>query len=155
MRSRKRFKCRHCKRMCPAQGGNGWHQRYCGEAACRKASKAESQRRWAAKPGNREYFRGSSHVERVRQWRKAHPGYWKRRAKGGGDALQDFVSPQVAGAQGDKGRFALQDLVTAQVPLLVGLVSVLTGDALQEAVVNRARELVAKGQIILGQGPGI
>ncbi len=155
MRSTKRFKCRHCKRMRHADPGNGWHQRYCSEAACRKASQSESQRRWLAKAGNGDYFGGRENTERVRQWRRKHPGYWKRRSPVGGDALQDFAPAQVIAAQADKPVFALQELALAQVPLLVGLVSVLTGDALQEVVVNRARELVAKGQTILGQGSGI
>ena len=49
---------------------------------CRKASKADSQRRWLQKPENRDYFRGPEHVQRVQRWREAHPGYW-RRAKAG------------------------------------------------------------------------
>lgn len=155
MRSTKRFKCRHCKQMCYADPGNGWHQRYCSEAACRKASKMESQRRWLAKPGNGDHYCGSANVERVREWRRQYPGYWKRKRRACGDALQDFVVAQSAGVEGDKSSFALQELAAAQVPLRVGLVSVLTGDALQDVVVNRARELVAKGQMILGKGPGI
>ena len=47
---------------------------------CRQASKAASQRRWLRKPDNRDYFSGPTHVERVRQWRQAHPGYWRRKA---------------------------------------------------------------------------
>ncbi len=92
MRSTKRFKCRHCKRMCYADVGNGWHQRYCSESTCRKASKVESQRRWLAKPENKKHFSGPAHVTRVRQWQRAHPGYWKRKAKARGDALQDVAS---------------------------------------------------------------
>jgi hypothetical protein len=38
-------------------------QRYCAQPACRRASKAVSQRRWLAKAANRDYFRGAEHVE--------------------------------------------------------------------------------------------
>jgi hypothetical protein len=38
------------------------------------------------KEENKDYFRGPDHCARVRQWRQAHPGYWKR-VKNSGDAL--------------------------------------------------------------------
>jgi len=55
-------------------------QRYCSAADCRRASKAASQRRWLDKPENRDYFRGPEQVARVQAWRRAHPGYARRRA---------------------------------------------------------------------------
>jgi len=66
-------------------------QRYCAQPACRRASKAVSQRRWLAKAANRDYFRGAEHVERVRAWRADHPGYW-RHASG---TLQEHSLVQV------------------------------------------------------------
>ena len=53
-------------------------QNYCSKAGCRKASRAASQRKWLAKPGNGEVWKGWAHVFRVQEWRKAHPGYWRR-----------------------------------------------------------------------------
>ena len=35
------------------------------------------QRAWLAKPENRNYFRDTGNAERVRNWQKVHPGYWK------------------------------------------------------------------------------
>jgi hypothetical protein len=49
------------------------------QTACRKASKAASQRCWRASPKGKDYFQGSANVLRVRVWRQAHPGYWRRR----------------------------------------------------------------------------
>jgi hypothetical protein len=57
-----------------------FHQRYCAEAACKKASKAASQERWRATPENQSYWRGAEQVERVCAWRKEHPRYWPRNA---------------------------------------------------------------------------
>ena len=61
---------------------NWWHQKFCTKPECRQASKVQSQRQWLKRPENRDVFRGSANVERVRQWRDKHPGYWKRPAKG-------------------------------------------------------------------------
>jgi hypothetical protein len=38
-----------------------------------------SQKRWLQKPENQDYFRGSQNVQRVQRWRKANPGYWRRK----------------------------------------------------------------------------
>ena len=44
---------------------------------------------------------------------------------------------------------ALQDLVCVQVPLLVGVVSLLIGDALQDRFATFTRELVERGKRVL------
>ena len=85
MRSAPLAKCLHCNELFHADCRNRTRQRYCAAAACRKASKAESQRRWLLKPENQDYFRGPQHVERVRLWRSKNPGYWRRRAWGAGE----------------------------------------------------------------------
>ena len=71
-----RRKCRCCRKFFTPDYRNVHHQAFCTAPDCRRASKAKSQRRWLAKSANRDYFRGADHVERVQQWRKAHPGYW-------------------------------------------------------------------------------
>ena len=71
-------KCQHCKEFYLPDRRNLHHQRYCSEAACRKQSKAESQRRWAQKPENQNYFNGSQNSQRVKEWRKRNPGYWRK-----------------------------------------------------------------------------
>ena len=76
MSKRRRRKCLNCDELYRPDSRNVRHQRYCSRAQCRRVSKAASQRRWNAKAANRDYFRGPEHVERVRVWRAAHPGYW-------------------------------------------------------------------------------
>ena len=168
-------KCRCCKEFF---GPSKRHprQRFCAKPDCRKASKQHSQKQWLLRhPG---YFCGLEHVERVRDWRKAHPGYsrGKRRQpnrKKGLAALQDFVHAQppqqkpvapkeeepssdfpqrqdTAGAADSCRGQALQDLVLLQVPLVVGLLSVMAGEALQETLLPFARRLVERGQRVLG-----
>jgi hypothetical protein len=69
MKRRWQRKCLCCREWFQSDARNRRHQRYCAKAACRKASKAASQRRWLAKPQNRDYFHGPEQVARVRPWR--------------------------------------------------------------------------------------
>jgi len=130
---------------------NWWHQKYCAKPECRKASKAQSQRRWLSKPENQDHFRGSANVERVRQWRAKTPGYWKRRPKTSG-TLQELVPAQVAQNKEVVQTTSpppLQDFVAAQPPLLLGLIAHLVDSPLQEVVEQTALRLLQKGQSIL------
>ena len=130
---------------------NWWHQKFCSKPECRKASKAESQRRWLSKPENKDHFRGSANVERVRQWRQGHPGYWKRPPKVP-STLQDVLPLQAAdNAQLVKttSEAPLQDFVAAQNPLLLGLISHLVDSPLQEVVEQATVRLLQKGRDLL------
>jgi hypothetical protein len=42
-----------------------FHQRFCRKAACKKASKIESQRKWKGKPENLWYWRGEKIFKRL------------------------------------------------------------------------------------------
>ena len=139
-RYRKR-KCLHCHDLFRPDARNLRHQRYCSKPACRKASKAASQRRWLNKAQNRDYFRGTANVQRVRQWRAAHPGYWKSTGPKAGIALQEDSLAQPAESKGKSTTLAttaLQDLLRAQPLVLIGLIANLTGTALQEAMPHAA-----------------
>jgi hypothetical protein len=113
--------CANCHQPFRADARNAWHQQYCTAPACRAASKAASQRRWLAKPENRDYFRGPEHLQRVQLWRQAHPGYGRREPAGAATStpkpsqaapsaatapLQDLVPTQVVAAQEDSGTAA-------------------------------------------------
>ena len=112
------------------------------------------QRRWLAKPANRDHFRGKENVQRVQEWRKAHPGYWKKNS-----APPKPV--QVAQAQGvDSGRVlvtqppqsssTLQDVCLTDHPVFIGLISMITSSTLQEDIASVTRKLEARGRNILG-----
>jgi len=131
----KRRKCKHCKRL-----------------FFRKASKASSQKRWLQKPENQDYFSGPDNVERVQRWRKAHPGYWRRKQKNTSHALQDPLNQQLTENNDNKDDFmshALQDSLTLQPTVLVGLIAQLTGYALQEDIAMAARRMQQLGNDIL------
>jgi hypothetical protein len=159
MKRTRRRKCRNCGALYPPDYRNIHHQHYCQEPACQAVSKKASQKRWLGKPQNRNYHRDRVHVERVRAWRKAHPGW--RRGKAG--ALQDDCSTQPSAAQAVTAVLndskppeaaMLQDLCLAQDPLFVGFMAHLTG-ALQEDIALQIVRFQTHGQRILRKGPGI
>lgn len=95
---------------------------------------------------------------RVREWRKAHPYYWRRTAKNTDTALQETIKSQVADNESftpSLNRIALQDMNFLQPALVVGLMAQLTGSALQETIAETSERLLHLGQDILGKGPGI
>ena len=146
-----RIKCPHCQQLFIPDARNASRQRYCSKPACRKHSKADSQRRWLQKPENRDYFRGAEHVERVKRWRAAHPGYW-RRAKRSPVALQDPLIAQAAVNIANKHQApkdALQDVLILQPAVMVGLIAQLTGCALQDDIARAARRMQQLGNDIL------
>src|SRR6266446_3441720 len=157
MPKRDRCKCLHCKELFVPNRRNWWHQQYCAKPECRKASKAQSQRRWLSKPVNRDAFGGSANVERVRQWRAQNPGYWKRPAKAPG-TLQELVPAQVIENKElteTTSPAPLQDFVASQDPLVLGLISHLVDSPLQEVVEQAALRLLQKGQTILNMRFGV
>src|SRR5438034_11388939 len=74
---RSRHKCLNCKELFLPDYRSGQRQCYCLKPECRKARKRELMRAWLAKPENQNYFRDTKNAERVRDWQKEHPGYWK------------------------------------------------------------------------------
>ena len=153
MTRRRRRKCRHCRKLYTPDPRNRWHQRYCSDPACQKASKAASQHGWRQSPKGHEYFRGRANVLRVQTWRKAHLGYGHKRGKKR-VALQDDCPTQPLLAQENKPNLnadALQDVLSTQDPLLLGLVANLTGSALQDDIDSTARRLIVLGREIQGQ----
>jgi hypothetical protein len=157
---RRQRKCRHCGQLYQPDPRSGARQRYCSQPACRKASKADSQARWLASPKGRGYFRGRANVQRVKTWRKANPGYWRRARKPPGvlqdapSALQDSCPPQALVPPEDTTTLtdgALQDVMRTQAFALTGLVAQLTGSPLQENIAFTLRRLILLGQQI--QGP--
>lgn len=92
MKQIRRRKCRCCYELYVPDRYNVNHQRYCTRPACQAVSRKASQRRWLAKPANHDYHGKRDHCARVRAWRLAHPGYWRRP----GLALQDVLMPELA-----------------------------------------------------------
>jgi hypothetical protein len=150
-------KCLCCNEAFHPDARNRRHQQHCAKDACRKASKAARQARWLAKPENQNYVRGSANCERVRQWRLANPGYSRRRTDARRVALQDVSNTQPVENQSAKPSCTtspLQDVLLMQPALLVGLISVVTGHALQDDIAASARRFLNRGRDILRMARG-
>jgi hypothetical protein len=148
MKSFKKKRCRHCRKLFWPDSRNGDRQHFCRKPECRKASKADSQKRWVEKPENQDYFLGPKNVERVQDWRKIHPGYWLEKSPKKIPALQESLKPQPADNNIDTsklGSVALQDIIKAQPLVLLGLISNITGIALQDDMVITIRRLLQLG----------
>ena len=149
-----RGKCRCCSKFFIPDKRTADRQKYCSEAACRKASKAVSQQRWLSQNGNGDYFRGPAQVQRVREWRKANPGYAKRKAPAS-QTIQPVDNQPVKPIQSSCNAPpplppALQEDWITQTPAFVGLISMVTGMTLQEEIAVTTRKLLLRGQNILG-----
>jgi len=130
----KKVKCLNCGDLFLPDHRNRGRQHYCRKPGCRKAGKAASQKRWLSKPENKNYFCGADNVQRVRRWRRSHPGYWHRKGLSAENALQDPLPPQPSENNVDiikSPKSALQDLLTEQHFVLIGLIANFTGTALQ------------------------
>jgi hypothetical protein len=95
-------------------------------------------------------------VSRAQEWRKAHPGYSRKKT----GTLQDRLSGQdlentevkLSSVQVDLSfACALQDVLAAQPTVLIGLISHLTGSALQDDIAKTARCLQKLGSDILNR----
>lgn len=158
-----RRKCQHCREFFHPDYRNAHHQHYCSSADCRRASKTASQRRWFHYSGNQDYFRGPHQVRRVQEWRKAHPGYWKRKKQKSGEgqtvAAQTIKPGQSSCNAPSEPLRTLQDYCLSQEPEFIGLISMFTGSTLQEDIAQTVRQLLNRGQSILrhglSNGPGL
>ena len=152
-----RRKCKCCRKLFRPDPRNLRHQRYCSEPSCRAARKAASQARWLAQPENHDYFRGPVHLARSRAWRVRHPGYWRKSSRPRTGAPKDVSMTQVIGSVDKTGIFMrspLQDLLTAQPAVLIGLIAHLVGTPQQDDIVRTTDRLLRLGQDILAMSEG-
>ncbi|HEY2607616.1 MAG TPA: hypothetical protein VGJ10_16760 [Paraburkholderia sp.] len=152
MNRQRQRKCLGCGALFRADSRNARHQRYSSAPACRQASKAASQRRWLSQPENQDYFRSAENVARVQRWRDARPGYWRRPGASRGGALQDDCHAQTIEIKEESALLAgdaLQEALSAQPAVLIGLIAHLTDSALQEDIARSTRRLLQLGQDIL------
>lgn len=155
MKQHKKVKCKNCRRLFEPEYRNRKRQRYCDKPLCRKASKAASQKKWLSKEENRNHFNGPENVERVREWRKNNPGYWKRNKPSVAEdpsALQDSFELQTIESIADyvdSDALLLQDLFDQQRFIIIGLTALITGISLQDDMDVFLKRMQQSGQDIL------
>ena len=156
--------CPHCKVSFIPAACNRNRQKFCnGTPECIKASHRKSQKKWLHKPENHDYFRCKENVERVREWRKSHPGYSRKRKLKA--VLQDDcidtqpinqpVTEHLPPPQSSQLSCspALQDFAIVQPAVLIGLIDHLTSSTLQDDIEKEMRRLILLGLEIQGQKP--
>jgi hypothetical protein len=158
MKRIKELQCHCCKELFSPDYRNAKRQTHCLKPDCRKAAKVASQRLWTQK--NPDYFKGSVHVERVREWRRANPGLGRRKSSAA--VLQENCAP-IPSVKHDvisslppespvlpAPPTALQDFCLMQDPVFVGLIAHLTGCVLQEDFDRATRRLEQLGHDVRG-----
>jgi len=133
-------KCAHCGRRFRIDPRVRRLHRFCSRPVCAKVSRVTSQRRWLKRERERQ-IQSKADVYRTQEWRRSHPGYWRRKATIG----QYVVRGELAQVVRD---FALQDMTDWQFSLVVGLVSYLTRSALQDTIASEIRRLIVAGHVI-------
>src|SRR5262249_51913292 len=112
------------------------------------------QRTERSNNGNVDHFPGPEEDRRAQQWRKSHPGYWRKKAPS--SQSSQLVDCQRANPDQSSCNVlresprTLQDYCLAQDPAFVGLISMVTGSTLQEDIAATARQLLLRGRNILG-----
>jgi hypothetical protein len=142
-------KCLCCGDIFTVDVRNRGRQKYCPRRACRAAGKAARQRRWLSKPQNRNYFREPDNAARVREWQRAHPGYWRNATRYKRRTLQDALAAQVIEPFTQNARLVLQDALRLQGPVLIGLIAHLSDSTLQDDIAQTSQRLLQLGQDIL------
>ena len=147
-------KCLCCHTFFKPHARSKGRQKYCSQSGCQKASKRASQKKWLQKPHNKDYFSGPENVQRVQQWRAKNPGYSKKVSSGLSNPppLQDDLISQAIDKQQQKAHLeqqTLQEIITSQPVVLIGLIAHLTGSTLQDDIVRTGRKLRELGEDLL------
>ena len=155
--------CLHCNEVFEPDVRHRRDQCYCGKPACRRASRVASQQRWLAKPEQKDWWHGAWNVDRVRDWRAQHPGYWKGWCRKNEIALQDTIKlTQASDVKADLAQNGFDcatryvpELLKTQSPVVIGLIAQMYGEqggvALQETIAEVATRLFEKGRAVIGQ----
>lgn len=138
-------KCPHCRRTFVPDPYNAHHQRHCGAPECRLASNRASSRKYRRRK-QKETSWCEKEKQRVRKWRKTHPGYWKGKKT-------EKKLPELIGlrdfARGEKESkdLPLRDFVIFQHSCIKGLISHLTG-ALRDDIGSQLNMYYERGRAL-------
>ena len=140
-------RCAHCGQPFIINPRVGRRHRYCSKKECDQASRAIARRKWLQKNGGKTYFDKTISQSRVRDWRQNNPQYWRKKPGRRNTPKSDFiVSKKLAGIL----RYvALQDTIDTNLALKIGIISHLTGSALQDTIAKEIRRLMLRGYAIL------
>ncbi len=125
----------------------GKRHRFCSRQACARASRRAAQQKWIKRSAGMDHFCGWGNVARVQAWREAHPYYWKRTRRHRGVPSGKFRLTRKLAAV--LRCAALQDTIVTRLALEIGMISRLSGVALQDAIAMEIRATMLRGYAIL------
>ena len=150
-RPRPKRRCVLCDRSFAINPRVGKRHRFCSRPACAKASRRAAQRQWLKKwqqeHGGESYFAGQKSLGNTPARPARHPDCKKRtrRSKGARCGRFRLTSKLAAVVRS----VALQDTIDTVLALQIGLISRLTGAALQDTIARKMRALILRGNAIL------
>jgi hypothetical protein len=139
--------CAHCGQLFIVNPRVGRRHRYCSRKECDRVSRAIARSKWLRKNGGRAYFNKTVSLTRVRAWRQKNPRYWRKRSKGQNASKSKFIVSKKLTAI--LRYVALQDTIDTNLALKIGIISHLTGSALQDTIAKEIRRLMLRGHAIL------
>ncbi len=144
-------RCAHCGLPFAINPRLGKRHRFCTKPECAQASRRKARKNWLRKNGGKAYYLGKNNNDRVRGWRRSHPRYWKRKGASARSRSSGFtLTKQLAAAM----RYvALQDTIDTRLALEIGIISQLSGAALQDTIAKEIRRLMLRGYAILRRTP--
>ena len=139
--------CAHCGAPFAINPRVGRRHRYCARPECVRISQAVSRRKWLTQNGGKTYYLNANAKDRVRTWRQDNPQYWKKKV--GGKRAQETEFVVTKKLRAILRDVALQDLIDTNLALKIGIISHLTGTALQDVIAKEIRRLMLRGHAIL------
>jgi len=140
--------CCICHKIFTPNKFAGHRQVVCSREPCRKAAKKQRQADWFLR--NPDYFSGPENVERVRQWRR-------KKAMEAPPDPQPPKPPDPPSTQKAKScnkpepaEGVLQDLARPAEPVIMGILSFLSGTMLQDEVHNLYVQCSRRGNELQG-----
>ena len=143
--------CAHCGQRFVVNPRLGKRHRFCSSLDCTRASRKAARKKWLRKNGGQRYFAGNQSADRVRSWRMEHPRYWKRGRASTHSRCNGFTLTKELAAT--LRYVALQDTIDMRLALEIGIISQLSGAALQDTIAKEIRRLMLRGYAILRRAP--
>jgi hypothetical protein len=144
----RRRKCKCCRRLFVPDPPNLRHQCSCSQPLCREKPQAKP----AGSPDPEPGLRPRARPRRPRQGLASAPSRLLAQGLAPPTAFKDVSIAQALGSKGKTGDFVrspLQDLLTAQPAVLIGLIAHLVGTPLQVDIARTTDRLLRLGQDIL------
>lgn len=129
---------------------NHYHQYYCSEAECRRASRKASKAKHNRKQSLNLEFRIKEN-ERVKQYQKNNPDYWKKYKK----SRKKYVAAEVLRDLAQVGNKTedirvLRDFAISHNTVINGLISYMTGEVLRDNIGAVIKCLYDRGREVSG-----